>query len=83
MEPDRAFHRSYCLLHSRTVEYPYAIRHAPGIGHVLDVGISGADPNWVKQLAYVYNQATAIDIRCPGQDLFGIKFLLGDIRNSR
>lgn len=84
MEPDRSFHRSYCLLHSRTVEYPYAIKR---IGTdresrsrvFLDVGTAGADPLWIRWLGELM-LPHATDIRTPGQDLGVVEFHLADIR---
>ena len=83
IKPNYLFHRPLDKVHSRCIEYPYAAsKWRRSDRRLLDVGITGASPLWIKWLESLPSEVHATDYDDVGHHIFSnIEFHQADVRD--
>jgi SAM-dependent methyltransferase len=83
IKPNYLFHRPLDKMHSRCIEYPYAVsKWRRSDRRILDVGTVQASPLWIKWLKSLPSEVHAIDYDEPDSSQFtNINFLRVDVMN--
>ena len=78
--PNLIFHRASIKMHSRCIEYPFAVSRIGNAQTILDVGTVKSSPIWMSWLEKLPVEVHATDYDDPAIDFQNIIFHKADVR---